>query len=75
MLTTKEAEKRDPGNKVALAWEHDNQGGWQPPTSALSFTFTWVIEVDVNDAYFPFVNGRCHFSERSLPFETVDAIF
>ena len=26
------------------------------------------------DAYFPFVNGRCHFSERSLPFETVVAI-
>ena len=26
-------------------------------------------------AYFPFVKGRCHFSERSLPFETVDAIF
>ena len=26
-------------------------------------------------ANFPFVNGRCHFSERSLPFETVDAIY
>ena len=26
-------------------------------------------------AYFPFVNGCCHFSERSLPFETVDAIY
>ena len=27
------------------------------------------------EANFPFVNGRCHFSERSLPFETVDAIY
>ena len=26
------------------------------------------------DAYFPFVNGRCHL-KRSLPFETVDVIF
>ena len=26
-------------------------------------------------ANFPFVNGRCHLSERSLPFETVDAIY
>ena len=26
------------------------------------------------EADFPFVNGRWHFSKRSLPFETVDAI-
>ena len=32
----------------------------------------WIY---VGEAYFPFVNGRCHFSERSLPFETVDAVF
>ena len=27
------------------------------------------------EANFPFENGSCHFSERSLPFETVDAIY
>ena len=31
-------------------------------------------EDNVDDVNFHFVNGRCHFSERSLPFETVDAI-
>ena len=46
----------------------------------LSFTRPHAITytndvVAVVDAYFPFVNGRCHFSERSLPFETVDAFF
>ena len=25
-------------------------------------------------ANFPFINGRCHFAERSLPLKTVDAI-
>ena len=35
-----------------------------------------VSAVDgVGEANFPLVNGRCHFSERSLPFETVDAIY
>jgi len=23
---------------------------------------------DVDEAYFPFVDGRCRFSERSMPF-------
>ena len=30
------------------------------------------MEISVGVANFPFVNGRCHFSERSLPFITVD---
>ena len=46
--------------------------GWGASPSQGS---NWERRSTVDSAYLPFVNGRCHFSERSLSFETVDVIF
>ena len=49
----------------------DPEGAEDKPKVLIDFLQS---ELGINDAYFPFVNGRCHL-KRSLPFETADAIF
>ena len=56
----------------------DNTGDVDPPSVVEGSFGTHSPSMPpgvIADANFRFVKGRCHFSERSLPFETVDAIY